>query len=329
MAKRLPALAEKLGVDAEALCRRHQIDPATLEDRGARVPLENILAGFEDLLEATRHASLGLELSRHAEPGAYHTPALVLLASNTLREGLARAFEFQRLWGDGRRFALADPAALGRSEAGLAVTFRIPAARRPGHGVLEVCALAETMSAARALTGRMNEAALAVGLPSTTDSLEELGAFFGRPPELGVKTAFVVLSNELADTRLVHANALFLSVFERQAAEELATLPPENDLVASVRHEITRGFARGRFALADCADALATSPRTLERRLAELGVPYQELVESVRRELALRLLKEPRGIEEVALLLGYTERSSFHRACLRWFGKTPLELRRG
>ena len=105
-------------------------------------------------------------------------------------------------------------------------------------------------------------------------------------------------------------------------------MPPESDLVANVRSEIVRGLARGRFALGDCAEALGTSQRTLERRLAEHGTPYQELVDGVRRGLALRLLKDTRGIEEVALLLGYTERSSFHRACLRWFGKTPLELRR-
>jgi len=321
-------LAEKLGVDASALCRRHQIDQGLLEDPAARLPLENLLSGFEELLHLTQHASLGLELSRHAETGAYHTPALVLLASNTLREGFARAFEFQRLWGDGQRFLVQEPSALNRSEAGLAVTFRIPSPRRDGHGILEVCALAETLTAARALTGRPQDAALSVGLPSTTDSVAELTEFFGVAPELGSDVAFVVLSNEMVDARLLHANALFLSVFEHQAREELSQLPPEGDMVANVRSEIVRGLARGRFALGDCAEALGTSARTLERRLAEQGTPYQELVEAVRRELALRLLKDTRGIEEVALLLGYTERSSFHRACLRWFGKTPLELRR-
>ena len=68
------------------------------------------------------------------------------------------------------------------------------------------------------------------------------------------------------------------------------------------------------------------SPRTLERRLAAHGERHQDLVESVRRELAVRMLDESQGIEEVALLLGYTERSSFHRAFVRWFGKTPANF---
>jgi len=38
-------------------------------------------------------------------------------------------------------------------------------------------------------------------------------------------------------------------------------------------------------------------------------------------------LREQRSIEEISVLLGYSERSAFHRACLRWFGKTPAQLR--
>jgi len=328
MAKRLPALARALGVDPADLCRRHLIDETLLEERTGRVPLDNVLAGLEELAALTRHPSLGLALAQNAVPEAYHTPALVLLASDTLREGFVRAFALQRLWGDGNRFALADPDTLGRAEAGLAVTFRIPGSRRTGHGILEVCALCETLAGARALTGRSTESALAVGLPSTSDELGELTRFFGVVPALGVERAFVVLSNALVDARLSSANALFLSVFERQAREELARMPPESDLLENVAAQIRRGLVRGHFTLGNVADALGTSPRTLERRLAEHGQSYQELVESIRRELASRLLEESRGIDEVAALLGYTERSSFHRAFVRWFKKTPAEFQR-
>jgi AraC-like DNA-binding protein len=322
MARRLIALAKALGVDSEELCRRHRLDEASFEDRTSRVPLENVLAGLEELqLENPR--ALGLTLAQNAEPEAYHTPALVLLASDTLREGFARAFALQRLWGDGNRFALARPRTLGRGDAGLAVTFRIPGARRIGHGILEVCALAETLSGARALTGRPTEEALSLGFPSVSDDVDELLRFFGVVPEIGVERAFIVLSDSVLDTRLSSAHALFLSVFERQAREELASLPPEGDLLASVRAQVSRGLLRGRFALGDVAAALGTSPRTLERRLTEHGERYQELVESVRRDLASRLLDGTRSVNEVATLLGYAERSSFHRAFVRWFGETP------
>jgi AraC-like DNA-binding protein len=196
-----------------------------------------------------------------------------------------------------------------------------------GHGILEVCAMAETLLAARGLTGCADATPLAVGFPAVSDELASLTTFFGLSPALGVPRAFVCLPEQLAIRRLPHANALFLQIFERKAGEELSRLPPHDDFDAKLRAEITRQLARGKLALKDCADSLGMSARTLERRLSDRGTRYQELLDSVRKASALRWLKEGRAVEEVAVLLGYSERSSFHRACVRWFRKTPVELR--
>jgi AraC-like DNA-binding protein len=326
MARRLPELAGALGQDAEALCRRHGLPAAVLGNPSASVPLDPIVAGLEELLALTRHPSLGLLLAERAQPDVYHTPALILVASECLRDGLQRAFQYQRLWGDGDRFALQDASQLGRSERGLAVSFAIPGPRRPGHAILEVCALAETTSAVRRITGRSQERPLALGLPSSSDDLQTLAQYFGIEPELGVPTAFCVWSEEVMDLPLPTAHALFRAVFERQARTELDGLPSLDNLLARVSAEIRRGLARGHFSLADSARALGLSSRTLERRLIEHGSHYRELLERVRRDTARRLLAEQRPIEEVATLLGYAERASFHRACVRWFGQTPAQL---
>jgi AraC-like DNA-binding protein len=328
MARRLPELAAALGEDAAALCRRHELPAALLADPSATVPLEPVLCGLEELLQRTRHPSLGLRLAEQASLDTYHTPALILLASDCLHAGLQRAFQFQRLWGDGDRFALLRAQELGLTDPGLAVTFGIPGPRRIGHGILEVCALAECARAVRGLSGRPAERPLAIGLPSTTDDLGLLAQHLGVTPQLGVPRAYCVWSEEVMELPLVTAHALFRSVFERQASAELDALPAADDVLARVRVEIRRGLARGHFALADSACALGLSPRTLERRLVERGSHHRDLVEQVRREQALRWLGERRPIDEVAILLGYAERASFHRACVRWFGKTPAELGR-
>lgn len=329
MARRLPELATALGEDGESLCRRHGIQMTLLADPHATVPLDPVLAGLEELLERTRHPALGLRLAQQNDaPETYHTPVMILLASECVRDGLQRAFQFQRLWGDGDRFALQSARELGLAGDGLAVTFRIPGTRRVAHEILEVCALSECAWAIRGLTGRPTEAALAVGLPSTRDELGRLTEHFGVAPALGVERAYCAWSSEVMEAPLATAHALFRSFFERQAQAELAALPAPDDLLARVRTEIRRGLARGCFALADCARALGASPRTLERRLVERDAHYRELVEQERRELAQRWLSERRPIDEVAILLGYAERASFHRACVRWFGKTPAELGR-
>ena len=70
------------------------------------------------------------------------------------------------------------------------------------------------------------------------------------------------------------------------------------------------------------------SPRTLQRRLADEGARFHDLVDELRRELALEYVRDRRRpLGEIAYLLGYAELSPFLRAFKRWTGKTPSELR--
>jgi AraC-like DNA-binding protein len=67
----------------------------------------------------------------------------------------------------------------------------------------------------------------------------------------------------------------------------------------------------------------------LQRKLAEEGLAFEDLVDEMRRDLALRYLADPKiAVAEVAYLLGYSEPSPFNRAFKRWTGVTPSEARR-
>jgi AraC-like DNA-binding protein len=64
-------------------------------------------------------------------------------------------------------------------------------------------------------------------------------------------------------------------------------------------------------------------------RLKDCDAPFDELVSSVRRDLALRYVEESdRSLTEIAFLLGYSELSAFSRAFKRWVGAGPAEHRR-
>jgi AraC-like DNA-binding protein len=76
------------------------------------------------------------------------------------------------------------------------------------------------------------------------------------------------------------------------------------------------------------ADAVALQRWTLQRRLAELGLSYSEVVDLVRRELAERHIRQPYvTILEMSDALGYSELSAFSRAFRRWFGVSPQKFR--
>jgi AraC-like DNA-binding protein len=77
------------------------------------------------------------------------------------------------------------------------------------------------------------------------------------------------------------------------------------------------------------ARTLATSARSLQRRLAAERVSYQKLRDIARKDAAERYLTESLlSISEVAYLLGYSEPSAFNRAFRRWHHETPQAFRR-
>ena len=78
------------------------------------------------------------------------------------------------------------------------------------------------------------------------------------------------------------------------------------------------------------ADHLGVSERTFARRLAAEGLTFGEILDGLRRDLAVRYLDErDLQISQIAWLLGFQQPSAFSHACRRWTGKSPLEYRRG
>ena len=71
------------------------------------------------------------------------------------------------------------------------------------------------------------------------------------------------------------------------------------------------------------------SPRTLQRRLALEGTTYAEVLNSLRKELALHWLTQGYSIQEVSYITGFSDESAFSRAVRRWTGQTPGAHRSG
>jgi AraC-like DNA-binding protein len=101
------------------------------------------------------------------------------------------------------------------------------------------------------------------------------------------------------------------------------------DIVARVRDAIESELRGGDPKLESIARRLAMSPRTLQRRLSDRGVLFNDVLDEMRFRAAKSYLA-PGDIAgtEVAYLLGFAEPSSFNRAFKRWSGLTPTEYRR-
>jgi AraC-like DNA-binding protein len=117
-------------------------------------------------------------------------------------------------------------------------------------------------------------------------------------------------------------------VLEEHASNITARMPDARPAAHEIRQVVATRMRQGETRIEDAARALATSKRSLQRRLADVGLSFQLLLDEIRRDAAAEYLADPvLSVAEVAYLLGYSEAAAFHRAFRRWNGTTPQQFR--
>jgi transcriptional regulator GlxA family with amidase domain len=105
-------------------------------------------------------------------------------------------------------------------------------------------------------------------------------------------------------------------------------LPHERDaFLAEVRRVIEATVQQGNTSLGEIAMAVGVSERTLQRRLANGKTSFRRVVDSVRYDRAMALLTGSSAkVFEIAVVLGFRNKQSFHWAFRRWTGTTPRSV---
>ena len=108
----------------------------------------------------------------------------------------------------------------------------------------------------------------------------------------------------------------------------LADCQLRSTLSGQVKWLMKRHLATRRPDMRAIAKQLAVSERTLQRRLAEEGTRFQDVLTEARRELAREYLANAQlEMSDVAFLLGFDDQNSFYRAFRQWEGETPARWR--
>lgn len=104
---------------------------------------------------------------------------------------------------------------------------------------------------------------------------------------------------------------------------------PANLLVKQVRSMLVRLVPIGIVSQQVVTEALSLHPRTFQRKLSDAGTTFEALLDSVRREIALRSLADDQlSLGQITERLSYSESSVLTRSCRRWFSCAPTEWRK-
>src|SRR5690606_37349981 len=156
---------------------------------------------------------------------------------------------------------------------------------------------------------------------------EDLGEYqriFNCPVVGNRKQMSIVLSNQFLALPIITSNYSLQKTLLQQINELLKSSPVKGAFQNKIYHYLMANSYGNIQSLASVAANFNMSSRSLQRRLKLEGVTYLEIVEEVRKNLALHYLKtENYQIKDIAYTLGYTESSAFLKAFKRWTGKTP------
>jgi AraC-like DNA-binding protein len=297
------------------------VAPLDALDIDGRVPIATVHELLRGALVLTGDEAIGLKAAALFEVGDFGALEYAASTAQTSGEALATIGRYMRLINDALTFSISVDGELAVANLENAVV--LP----PAAEDFEVAAFHAAIRARVGALMRPFEVCFTHAAPADDrayrEAFTELATVRFAQPFTGFRFSRAVLSDRLptADPRL---HALVRGLADRLIAD----LPRSESFTARVRERLMEGLARGDVQARHVADALHVSTSTLTRRLDHEGTSFKELLEGIRRSMALRYVGETDlALSEIAFLLGFSQTAAFHRAFKRWTDQTPLEHR--
>lgn len=309
------------GLDVHALFDEAQLDMAALDNPDTRYATEKISLLWELAVLRSGNPAIGLAVPDILQPAGFDVVAYAMMTCKNLLAGLACLVRYQRIVSDAVTISLHQEA------DGVWVAIELAGGTRPMPRQRIEFVLATLLAFFRWTTGhRTQPLAVEFAHPAPADMQAYLDVF-QCPVRFNAPAHRLLLSHADLALPLQASNPIMAELHERYAGERLAKLDSARTS-GRIRELIIGRLPKGDPMRADIASALCMSERTLQRRLREEGTSFHEIVDDTRRELAQRYLGQHHvALSQAAFLLGFTDQSTFSRACKRWFDLTPSQYR--
>jgi AraC-like DNA-binding protein len=293
-----------------------------IADPEERLSVRSQVALLDEAALALKDDCLGFTLARDFDPRELGLLYYVMASSQTLGDALKRVARYSRITNE----ALV----VGYRE-GNRLVINLSYSGVPRHSdkhQIEFCMFA-VLRLCRVLTGQnLVPQHFFIAHHRSGDS-SEMARFVGTKVEFGADKDEFALNVDARELPLIHAdsylNDLLLKYCEAALADRKGDV---SQLRTRVENAISSLLPHGRVLVEDVARGLGMSKRTLARKLSDEGLNFTEILQQLRRDLAVRYLDDRKlHVSKIAWLLGFHEVSAFTHAYKRWTGKTPREMR--
>jgi AraC-like DNA-binding protein len=303
-----------------ALLRGAGLPTALFEQDKVYVTTAELFALWRTVGTMSPDPGIGLTLGSETRLARSHPAAIAVMCSRTFGDALHRLGRYKKL-------TCPEEIRVRRTDQETSVEFFHLEAREPQPDVLVDMVLSWILSVGRqGLDGRFAPLRVELVRPAKDRALFE-GHFGCRIRFKAERNALVFRSSDLDRPFITH-NEELLTMLGAQLDSELEARNAGQNVREQVKGALLQSLAGKRPTLQDVARQLGLGTRTLQRRLADAGITFQQLIEEARRELAHHYLRQSAvELNETAFLLGFADANSFFRAFQDWEGTSPNEWR--
>jgi AraC-like DNA-binding protein len=286
-----------------------------------RIAIDTAVRLLEESAVASGCQTFGLRMAQLRQLSDFGVVSLLLSQQRTLRDALQVMEHYRHLMNDSLGIFVEEAGRMVIIRAEMVTESLLPSRQASELVIGVLSGLCSTLLGTQWRPYSVNF------MHQPPDNLQLHRRLFGCTLEFGSEFNGIVCPAASLD--MVNANAdPAMASHARQYVDSLQG----NDctsLLFEVRKAIYLLLPMGRASLEQIALSQGMNVRTLQRRLQDDGCVFNDLINEVRRDLALRYLENPNhSLSRIADLFGFSMASSFTRWFVNQFGMPPAAWRR-
>ncbi len=311
-------IAQAYGANASQLAEAVGLSAANLANPDGRATIEQVQKLWELAIEATGDECLALRLGQNINLAAAGLVAYLMMNAPTLGASIEKLCAYQAIICEGIR----TECHVQGDTARLELHILSAAIKHPRNAVDSELSIYHT--AIRQLTGLGIEAReVHFSYPAPAYIAEHQKVFGSARLVFNARVSALVLDAHLLDLPVVNASHSMALMFEQYAREQLSHLQHDS-LSNKVKGVILQYLKGNEPGIEHVARSLGIGVRNLQLKLKEEHTSYQQLLDQVRKDIALMHLQDNKlSTTDIAYLLGFSEPSVFFRSFKKWTGHTP------
>jgi len=307
------------GHDVTPVLAAAGIGPALLEDDRARVTAEQYTLLIQGLWEALDDELMGFG-AKPSKRGSFQTMCLLAVHCPDLGSALRRGLDFYELLDSRPAMTLVE------DDDGYRLELDLSDASDPDHFLAESLLVLWHRFSSWLIGRRIPLRRVDFTYPEPAHG-GEYHLIFGCPLRFEAPVTALRFDARFLRMPVVQDEGALRRYLRGSPAELLSRRDYGANTAGLVRRILGNGITGG---LPEVAGRLGVSAPTLRRKLAAEGTSFREVREQLLRDQAVAsLVRGGESVEDLALRLGFSEASAFHRAFKRWTGSSPGAYRAG